>query len=155
MALLLALNSALAVSQPAPQPSSEAANALLSALEGEWQFELVRSGASTPSVTGSRTYVRGLARHPSLFWTETFDDREVAVTGVVGFDGSSERLYEIGSATGGPVEQLVGTVGDDRQRVRWVSAGSTSEYRGDLVLVSADEHHFESPRFTVVFRRTR
>ena len=132
------------------------AEAFLDTLEGEWTFELFREGADQPSLRGVRSYRRAPASHPSLFWTESFDGREVTIAGSLGFDPSDGRFYEFGAPSEGAPELWSGTLSEDGSSIEWRQAlDGEGHPHGVLSRVNADRLEFRSDRLHVVFSRVR
>lgn len=89
------------------------ADDLISALDGEWRFELFPEGAEQPSFTGQRTYKRLMLDHPSLSWLEKFDGRDVVVAGVMGYDPEKSQFYELGIPNVGGSDYWIGELQED------------------------------------------
>lgn len=89
-----------------------------------------------------------------LAWSETFDGRDLVLAGVLGYDPSTGRFYEVGSPSTGPVDSWVGEMGPDGRSVRWSDPADAEEpFRGEMVLVSDEVFEFRGTTFRAVFVR--
>ena len=153
MLILVAASPQVVVAQAAAD-SAEAV-ALLYSLRGRWEFTLTPHKSSRPTTSGVRVFSVLVAGHPSLTWTEEFDGSELILGGVLGYDMSRSRFYEIGSPSTGPVDYWIGQLSEDGREIAWIDPFDTAApSRGALRLLNPDVFEFTTPYFRVVFTRS-
>lgn len=148
-ALLLLLSPAVstlaseaAISQAAP--GADTARRILAVLEGHWKFELTTvSNEAGRQLEGSRVF--SPSHNPlALRWEEEIDELDAKISGVLGFDGETNRWYEFALAGTGAGEFTIGAWDEEGGIVfeHRASGDPLSRLRTSLRIMAEDRFEF-------------